>query len=1046
MAAASLILLAACWDSREGAGGGAPPSPAPPATAEAAAPQGTLLEPGQPKTAELTGGATAVYLLALEANAFVRLYVEQPGIDVVARLINPQGDFLIQFDKLSSARPEQVLWVTDTGGVYRLVVEAFGTAASGGQVQVLFDVARPADEQDRQRHAAEQLFAEGDALRRKPDADSRHRAEEKLRQAVDLWRQLGDRTRYADGLFLLARTYGYRDRQLAIDTFEEVVALLEDDADLLQKAAAVHEIASLHYDAGQLGRAAEVYQQAIPLRQRAKHLRGEANTYNDLGLTYKMLGEVDQALANYREALERFRALGDLEAEALALHNLGRGLMATGLLPDSLDHLEQALSLRERRGDLSGQARTLIAIGQVLIQQEQLDQALEAQRRALELSRQAQDRTREAVALADIGVTYQGLERFDRAVELFEQALDSFRDLGDRHNEANTLHNLGWTFDRLDQDRRAQDYFRQALALYEATEHRHGQIMTLRSMARVERQLGDLKLARRLLERSLAEVERLRSLPRSDALRYSYFATKHGYYEAYVDLLMELHRREPDAGHDAAALTASERARARSQLDALAESGAELQRGAAPELRARERALEAEIEALESERQQLADDGVGQARVAAIERRLRALFLEHGRVQGDIRRASPRYAALTQPRPLAAEQIQRQVVDRDTILLEYELGEERSYLWAVTPGELRSFELPARRVIERTAQRTYKLLSSSNLTASKVSAELALEKLSRLLLQPVAPLLADKRLLIVSDGALQYIPFSALPEPRAGDDSAASGGGAEAALPLAETHEVVSIPSASTLAVLRGQIAGRRRPVGSVAVFADPVFELEDPRFRDEASEDPRAGIRGAAQPEPRRYERLIYSRREAEDILALAPAASTFAAIGFEAHRDAVMSGRLADYRFLHFATHGVLHAEHPELSRLVLSRRDSEGNERDGFVYAHQIYDLELAADLVVLSACETALGAEIRGEGLLGLTQGSLYAGAASVLVSLWNVDDQATAELMARFYSQLLAEGRRPAAALRAAQVSIRREKRWQPPYFWAGFVLQGEWRD
>ncbi len=253
------------------------------------------------------------------------------------------------------------------------------------------------------------------------------------------------------------------------------------------------------------------------------------------------------------------------------------------------------------------------------------------------------------------------------------------------------------------------------------------------------------------------------------------------------------------------------------------------------------------------------------------------------------------------------------------------------------------------------------------------------------------------------------------------------------------------MPSASTLAVLRDQISARRGPSHTLAVFADPVFELEDPRFRQEGSPAPPSPGRGPAGPAPRRYDRLIYSAGEAEDILALVPAESAFAAIGFEANRDAVMSGGLADYRLLHFATHGVLNTERPGLSRLVLSQLDREGKERDGFVFAHEIYNLELAADLVVLSACETALGAEIRGEGLLGLTQGFMYAGAASVLVSLWNVDDQATAELMARFYRELLVEGLLPAAALRAAQVAISRDDRWRAPYFWAGFVLQGEWR-
>ncbi len=1036
-----LLLLAACRDGR-----GEPPAAesSPPATPVPEASPPVELLPGQSQDVELTSGAVDSYLLALEADVFVRIMVEQFDVDVVARLFDPQGDVLIRLDRLSSTRPEQIRWVSAAPGSYCLEISAWRPDA-GGDYRVRFDESRPATERDRKGQIAELLFAEGDGLRREPDPDSRLEAETWLRQAADLWRGIDDRSRQADGLYLIASVQRRRDRRLAITTLETALSLLDAGADGGQMAEVLYKLGQLHYLEGEARRALELLTRALPLQQQAGHTRGEARTHSYLGLACKVLGDIPQALEHYRLALDLFRALKDPEQQARALHNLGKSYMSTGLLPEALDNLEQALDLRERLGTARDIASTLTAIGQVHVERGQLDRALDAQLRALTLSRQARNRGLEALALSDIALTYQALGRLEEALDLFEQAFGFFKDLGRRLDQAFTLHNIGWVLDALDQDARAADNYRQALALFEAIEHRQGRIMTLRAMALVERQSGDLALARRHLEMALAEIERLRTKPQSRTLRYSYFATKQSYYEDYVDLLMELHSRRPDAGHDAEALTASERARARSQLDALAESGADLKRGAEPELVEREKTLESEIASLEIHRQQLLEDGANQPRLAAVERRLRSLVFEHDRTQAKIRVASPRYAALTQPRPLTAADIQRQVVDPGTILLEYALGEERGYLWAVTPGEVRSFELPPREVIEKVARRAHKLLSSSrHLTTSKVPTELALEKLSRMLLRPVAGLLDDKRLLIVADGALQYIPFAALPAPLA-DADAASRPATEAPPPLGESHEIVSMPSASTLAVLRRQIGTRRRPPGTVTVFADPVFEREDPRF-DEGSSDPSSSaVRGTTEPEPRRYDRLIYSRREADDIISLAAAESTFVATGFEATRDAVMSGLLADFRFLHFATHGVLNTAHPKFSRLVLSRFDREGHERDGFVYAHEVYKLELAADLVVLSACETALGAEIRGEGLLGLTQGFMYAGAASVLVSLWNVDDQATAELMAQFYRKLLVEDMRPVAALRAAQAAVRRQKRWQAPYFWAGFVLQGEWR-
>jgi len=192
-------------------------------------------------------------------------------------------------------------------------------------------------------------------------------------------------------------------------------------------------------------------------------------------------------------------------------------------------------------------------------------------------------------------------------------------------------------------------------------------------------------------------------------------------------------------------------------------------------------------------------------------------------------------------------------------------------------------------------------------------------------------------------------------------------------------------------------------------------------------------------------FERLSLSRREAEQITALAAGGKKMKALDFAASRTTATRADLDQYRIVHFATHSLLNSQHPALSGIVLSLVDEQGQPQDGFLRLHEVYNLKLEADLVVLSACQTALGKEIKGEGLVGLTRGFMYAGAPRVVASVWKVSDQATAELMKRFYRKMLGEGMRPAAALRAAQVSMWKEKRWEAPYYWAGFVLQGEWK-
>lgn len=385
-----------------------------------------------------------------------------------------------------------------------------------------------------------------------------------------------------------------------------------------------------------------------------------------------------------------------------------------------------------------------------------------------------------------------------------------------------------------------------------------------------------------------------------------------------------------------------------------------------------------------------------------------------------------------------------------------------------------SYELPKREQIEQAATDVYKMLTvrsrnrsgeipqqrQASIAQTEAQLPAAARQLSQMLLAPAADQLGNKRLVIVADGALQYIPFAMLPEPVTGrQGDRATRGKEEAAIPLVVGHELVSLPSASTLAVVRKELAGRTPAPKQLAIFADPVFAVGDPRLKlaaGKSANEPRPAVtsrmiehlsgdatlqgtrRGMVIP------RLPFTRQEANQILALAPANSSFKAIDFKASRASALNSELSQYRYLHFATHGYLDSKRVGLSALVLSLVDEQGRQQDGFLRAHELYNLNLPAELVVLSACQTGLGKQIKGEGMIGLTRGFMYAGAARVVVSLWNVNDKATSELMTRFYQKMFKEQQAPSAALRAAQVEMWKTRAWQAPYFWAAFLIQGEW--
>jgi CHAT domain-containing protein len=399
---------------------------------------------------------------------------------------------------------------------------------------------------------------------------------------------------------------------------------------------------------------------------------------------------------------------------------------------------------------------------------------------------------------------------------------------------------------------------------------------------------------------------------------------------------------------------------------------------------------------------------------------------------------------------------------------------------------VKQYELPGRAVIEKAAQRVTELLTArlprdneTNLDAFKRAARsrsqftAAAVELSQMILGPVADDLGRKRLLIVADGALHFIPFAALPKPRSDDQMKSRMVGQRRAAnrrdrpsaisdrqspnPLILDHEIVNLPSASVLGML--QRRRQTRPVAEklLALLADPVFERDDPRFNPEltgktaAQQADIATLRSAVTVSTipgmqGGLTRLRFARQEADHILAaLSPAEreTSLAAFDFTACQELALSAELGRYRYLHFATHGFLDNERPELSGVALSLLDRDGRDKDGFLRLVEIYNLRLAAELVTLSACETGLGKQVSGEGIVGLTHGFLHAGASRVLVSLWKVDDRASARLMGQVYEGIFREKLSPAAALRKAQLSLRLDPATRDPFFWAAFVLHGE---
>jgi len=741
---------------------------------------------------------------------------------------------------------------------------------------------------------------------------------------------------------------------------------------------------------------------------------------------------------------------------AQTLDNLGMFAHRQGELAKAQAYFLRAVAIMERE-DPNGVGVTdpLGMLAECLIDQGDVADAERYELRALAIKeKQVPGNLAVASSLRNLGKIARVRGDFAKANEYYQQALAIGERLAPLSEETGRFSiGLGYVARDRGDPAQAETYFRKALAIIDKTAPgslNHAE--TLGDLAGMLYRQKKFDAATTTYQQALAELNDGNHMSAIAEDRSHYRAYHTVYYKEYVDLLVQ-------QGKIDLAFEAVESSRARTLFELLSQSQIDIHQGADSGLLNRERDLRWLLNAKSQQRIRLLSEKHNDEQVSSLDREMADLRDRSTRLEAEIRASSPAFATLTRPQPLNAIQIQ-QLLDPETVLLEYSLGEERSYVWLVTDGSLAVYELPKRVEIESVARRFYRSLTARTHRVSKdpevevanwakadTSSQRLAAGLSRMLLGPIANLVTGKRLLIVSDGALQYIPFSALPAP------------GNPRVPLIVNHEIVNLPSASVLAEIRRASASRPTPSHEVAVIADPVFDPNDERIERTANgSTPKPAFSRPGQRVSRSasdvgltanhglyLERLTYSRDEAEAILAVTGHPNAFKALDFQANRATALSPELAKYRIVHFATHGFLDSKRPEFSGLVLSLVNRQGKPQDGFLGLEDVYNLKLPVDLVVLSGCQTGLGEEISGEGLNGLTRGFMYAGASRVVASVWSVDDFTTSQLMAKFYRAMERDKMRPAAALRKAQIEMWRHKGWQAPYYWAAFQLQGEWQ-
>ncbi|HRJ87325.1 MAG TPA: CHAT domain-containing protein [Pyrinomonadaceae bacterium] len=878
-----------------------------------------------------------------------------------------------------------------------------------------------------------------------------------LQQAHDLFVGSGQKQKVASVLNGIG-TFNYYlgNIEIALENFNRSLAIRREVNDRRGEALVLINLGKSFDDGGEKQKAIEYYESALAITEELKDTRNKATVLNNLGSVQQDLGDFQKAFDLYQTSLRLRREIGDGFGEAASLNNLASLYRTLGDFDQALALMQEVRLKHNKSGSKREEAKSLGSIGAVYWAMNDRSSALDHYSKALELHQSIENNEGRAVLLRNIGLVHLESNDARTAIPYFQQSLELAETAGDAASVGDIVLLLARAFASLNENENAVAGFARAEEIQRKNNFLADLPETLFRSAQFDLKNGKNADSLKKMAEAHQILDDLRVTISAPGLRASFLAERHKFFDSYITQLVAQHRAEPGKGWDAIALKVSESARARSLLDSLGESHANIRSGIDPGLRTKETLLRQTINSKESQRIEAVRSGSVEG-AAALERELTGLFREYRLIQAEIRRTSPNFAALTSPEPLDLPLIQASL-DPDSVLLEYFVGTENSFLFLITDKELSIFQIPKQQIVDDLARRALGAVKArgtdvkietlrqrnERIARADRDAITYLNRLGDVLLKPVAARLEKKRLLIVSSGILQYLPFGALMNP-------ASGAGASRKH-LIETNEVVSLPSASIIPLLRRKPAETSPSRNLIAVFADPVFSNDDPRVssnEDSKKDETALAVMNAPKlisPRLRSdFSRLRFTRTEAEAIATLTPDSDVFLAMDFAANVEAATGDNLRRSRYIHLATHGVVNSDFPELSGIVLSLFDQSGRPRDGFLRLHDVYNLQIAADLVVLSACETGLGKDIKGEGIVGLTRGFMYAGAPRVMASLWRVEDRATADLMRRFYQRMFREGLAPAAALRDAQVSMLKERSTRQPFFWAGFTLQGEWR-
>ena len=1001
-------------------------------------------------------GSTVAQTFTIDAKKqqVISLEVKQNGMDVKVRLNDPQGITVASSDyPLSAQETERIFLVADADGQYQLKIESKFPDV-GGSAIIRLDEIRQSTSEDVKHAEAEKWFSQAQSLRATGSTIDRRKAVEVYEKSFLIWQEIDDKIGELRTLAILSylnRTLGNYKKSLEI-----AGRILQFPSIALYtpyRSYAIYQIGQIHFENGEIEPAITSFKEALSLF--AEPSPYQANILVNLGFTQQSIGEFELAQKTFDEVLANIRQFPDIYNEAYARHLIGLFNFNSNDYDLAIENFKTAVALREKFGNRRSQAISLTFLGMTYRSLRRFDESLKVFQTALPISVELDDRINQLDTLVNMALTLREKGDSSKALEFYEQALSLFEDKNSLHLDSLYL-SRGVAYRNLSNFVQSRKDFEKARSLYRRAGDIGGEATTLYHFAvleSIENHLDEAKskieLALQIHDYEQAKYKNIRRLS-------SFLEQRRRYFDFYIDILMRLDKVRPSEDYAFQALQVSESARMRTLIwqyrEAVKNDSQSIDFQLISQIQKTQQQIGEQLSLLAR-----AQSGANQAeKIPFIEKAINDLNKQDESFKAQLRLSNPNVANLASPPSLSLAEMQAEL-DDDTALVEYSLGEQRSYLWIIGKRSFQSYVLPKRTEIEAQATKYYESLNQSNesaddrpvdkktkfakfkITNKKDAAEES-KDLSRLLLVGNLANLPAKRLVFVADGGLNLIPFASLTYYDTYQNKNSF---------LSEKFDSVQLPSLTTIHILR-QTGIKPFAPQSLAIIADPVFSLKDARLSktnrfknkpESVSTELSATLRDFSLTT---LSRLPFTRTEAEKIALNSPN-NTILNLDFKASRERLLNGEFDRFDILHFATHGFLNSRHPELSGLVLSLVDEKGNSQNGFLRTQDLYLLKIRPQMVVLSACQTGLGKQVENEGLIGLTRGFLANGTPRVIATLWKVDDVATAEFMSRFYRVLIKEKKLPSSALRAAQNEMRQIPRFSHPRYWAGFVLTGEWR-